>query len=241
MIEVLLYIIVGLIAELIDSSLGMAYGVTSTTLLLTIGFAPAVASSTTHYAEIFLTASSGLSHIKLGNFDKKLFLDLVVFGTISAIIGAYLLSEVSIPCLKTLVTLYLMMMGGVIILRALQKNIVFRRVNTKVLAAIGGFMDAIGGGGWGPIVTSTLVANGYDVKKTIGSVNTAEFFVTISQSIVFLLLVGVKYPLAVIGILIGGLPAALIGAYITKKVKRKYLMFAVGTALIVTNIIRFLR
>jgi len=240
-LDMLTYVLTGAIAELVDSSLGMAYGVTSTTLLLSLGLSPAVASSTTHYAEIFLTATSGTSHIRMGNFDRKLFLNLVVFGTLAAVAGAYLLSSVNIPHLRTLVTMYLMCMGGVIILRAFGKNIVFRRLNTKALAALGGFLDAVGGGGWGPVVTSTLIANGYDPKKTIGSVNSAEFFVTISQSIVFLVMVGVKYPLAVLGILAGGVPAAVVGAYVTKKVKTEHLMLAVGTALIVTNLIRFVR
>jgi uncharacterized membrane protein YfcA len=239
--NIFLFVLAGLCAELIDSSLGLAYGVTCSSLLLTFGFMPAIASSTTHYAEILLTLTSGISHFKIGNVDRKLFLELAVFGSLFAVVGAYMLSEVEIPYLKTLISIYLTLMGGVIVLRAFQKNIVFRRVNTKILASIGGFMDAIGGGGWGPIVTSTLIANGYDARKTIGSVNMAEFFITLTQSIIFLIFVGIKYPIAVLGIVIGGIPSAIIGAYITRRVNHKYLMFTVGLALIIINLSRWFR
>jgi len=241
MFNIIFFLLIGFIAGTIDSSIGMAYGITCTTLLLTYGFTPAIASSTTHYSEIFLTFTSGLSHFKFGNIDKKLFFELMIFGSIFAIIGAYLLSNIKIPYLNLFVTLYLLLMGGIVILRSFQKNIVFKRVNTKALASIGGLFDALGGGGWGPIVSSTLIANGYDVKKTIGTVNLSEFFVTLSQSITFLLFIGIKYPLAIIGILLGGIPSAVIGAYITKKVNHKYLMFIVGIILLLINLIRLVQ
>jgi hypothetical protein len=224
--------IVGLLAELIDASLGMAFGVTSNSLLLTLGLAPAVASATVHTAEIFTTLASGLTHLKLGNVDNGLFKRLVVPGAVTAAIGAYVVVEIPLPLIKLAVTLYLAIMGGIIILRAFGKILVTKKVSKPVLAAVGGFCDAVGGGGWGPIVTSTLIANGENPKKAIGSVNLAEWFVTITQSAVFFALLGVRYPQLVIAFLAGGLIAAPMGSYITKKAPVKILMLVVGFLII---------
>ncbi|MEM3951822.1 MAG: sulfite exporter TauE/SafE family protein [Nitrososphaerota archaeon] len=158
----------GFFAELIDGSLGMGYGIISNSLLLSLGLSPALASATVHTAEIFTTLASGVSHFKFGNVDKKLFIDLVVPGLFSAVIGAYFLVNFPSTIIRKLVSFYLIIMGGVIILRAFKINIFFKKVNVKSLACVGGFLDAVGGGGWGPIVTSTLIANGQNPKKIIG-------------------------------------------------------------------------
>jgi len=233
-------IIVGFIAEMIDNTLGMAYGVTSNSFLLSFGLAPAVASATVHTAEVFTTAVAGVSHFKLGNVDKKLFLNLVIPGVLMAAFGAYFLVNFPIGIVSKAVSIYLIIMGTLIILRAFGKVIISRKINRKVLAGIGGFLDAVGGGGWGPVVTSTLMANNEDPKKTVGSVNAAEFFVTVSEALVFYTLMGVKYPEIVIGLLIGGVIAAPIGAYVCKKAPTKLLMIAVGLLIISLNLRKLL-
>jgi uncharacterized membrane protein YfcA len=235
--ETLVFIfIVGFLAQLIDGALGMAYGVTSNSFLLSLGFAPAVASATVHTAEVFTTLASGISHLKLGNVDKKLFINLALPGSLTAIIGAYLLVNFPTGIIKDLVAVYLILMGGVIILRGFGRNIFFRKVNVRLLAGIGGLLDAMGGGGWGPVVTSTLIANGEDPKKTIGSVNLSEFFVTITQSMTFFILLGIVKPEAVIALLIGGVVAAPLAAYICRKAPTKTLLILVGLLIITLNI-----
>jgi uncharacterized membrane protein YfcA len=235
--ETLIFIfIVGFLAQLIDGALGMAYGVTSNSFLLSLGFVPAVASATVHTAEVFTTLASGISHLKLGNVDKKLFINLALPGSLTAIIGAYLLVNFPTGIIKDLVAVYLVLMGGVIILRGFGRNIFFRKVNVRLLAGIGGLLDAMGGGGWGPVVTSTLIANGEDPKKTIGSVNLSEFFVTITQSMTFFILLGIVKPEAVIALLIGGVVAAPLAAYICRKAPTKTLLILVGLLIITLNI-----
>jgi uncharacterized membrane protein YfcA len=214
----------------------VAYVLTSNSLLLSLGFAPAVASATVHTAEVFTTLASGLSHLKLGNVNKKLFINLALPGSLTAIIGAYLLVNFPTGVIKDLVAVYLVLMGGVIILRGFGRNIFFRKVNVRLLAGIGGLLDAIGGGGWGPVVTSTLIANGEDPKKTIGSVNLSEFFVTITQSMTFFILLGIVKPEAVIALLIGGVVAAPLAAYICRKAPTKTLLILVGLLIITLNI-----
>jgi uncharacterized membrane protein YfcA len=234
--ETLVFIfIVGFLAQLIDGALGMAYGVTSNSFLLSLGFAPAVASATVHTAEVFTTLASGISHLKLGNVDKKLFINLALPGSLTAIIGAYLLVNFPTGIIKNLVAVYLILMGGVIILRGFGRNIFFRKVNVRLLAGIGGLLDAMGGGGWGPVVTSTLIANGEDPKKTIGSVNLSEFFVTITQSATFFILLGTVKPEAVAALLIGGVVAAPLAAYLCRKAPGKTLLILVGLLIIALN------
>jgi uncharacterized membrane protein YfcA len=231
-----LVIIVGFIAQMIDGTLGMAYGVTSNSFLLSLGFLPAVASAAVHTAEIFTTAVSGASHLKLGNVDKRLFIDLAVPGTATAVIGAYTLVNFPTEQIKVIVTIYLIVMGAVIMLRSFGKNLIMRRINRKVLAGIGGFVDAVGGGGWGPVVTSTLIADGEDPKKAIGSVNLAEFFVTISQSTTFYVLMGISNLDVIVGLLIGGVVAAPLAAYLCRKAPTKTLMMMVGILIIFLNV-----
>jgi uncharacterized membrane protein YfcA len=231
-----LVIIVGFIAQMIDGTLGMAYGVTSNSFLLSLGFLPAVASAAVHTAEIFTTAVSGASHLKFGNVDKRLFIDLAVPGIIMAVIGAYTLVNFPTGQIKGIVMIYLIVMGAVIVLRSFGKNLIMRKINRKVLAGIGGFVDAVGGGGWGPVVTSTLIADGEDPKKAIGSVNLAEFFVTISQSTTFYVLMGISNLDVIVGLLIGGVVAAPLAAYLCRKAPTKTLMMMVGILIIFLNV-----
>lgn len=228
--------LVGFIAQLIDGSIGMAYGVSSTSFLLTLGLTPAIASASVHTSEVFTTLFSGVSHLKVGNVDKRLFRRLLIPGCVSAVIGAYLLVNIPLWFVKPSVSIYLAITGVAILLRAFGKNIFMKQVNINVLAFVGGFCDAVGGGGWGPVVTTTLIANGEDVKTTIGSVNLAEFFVTICASVSFFLLIGLNYPFLIIALIIGGVIASPLGALVCKKAPPKLLMLIVGVVIMVLSV-----
>lgn len=216
----------------------VAYGVTSNSLLLSLGLTPALASATIHTAEIFTTLASGVSHLKLGNVDKKLFKKLLIPGIIGGFLGAYVLTSIPGDIIKPFVNLYLLVMGFVIIYKAFKYEISTLKIKTKIalLGGIGGFLDAIGGGGWGPIVTSTLVARGHNPRFTIGSVNLAEFFVTITEAITFLILLKISYWQIIIGLIIGGVLAAPLAASICKKLPPRILMIIVGITIIVLSI-----
>ncbi len=233
----------GFLAELVDGALGMAFGVTASTILQAAGFAPAITSATVHTAETFLTAANGLSHLKLGNVDRELLLKLAVPGTLAAVIGAYLLSELEAPWLTPAIQCYLLATGAIVLLRAFGLR-PLPRVNPALLAAVGGFADAVGGGGWGPIVTGTLIASGNDPRTTVGSVNTTEFFVTVSQSAVFLATLKASYISHLAPFIIGGLIAAPIGAWACKTLSGKAqrtLHVLVGLLLITTNAAKLLK
>lgn len=230
-------ILVGLLAQLIDGALGMAYGVSATSFLVSIGASPAAASGAVHVSEIFTTAFSGVSHIKFGNVDKVLFKRLVLPGVLGGVLGAYILTSIDGKLLKPFVTVYLLIMGLLILRKALAKKAEItprpiQRVQT--LAVSGGFLDAVGGGGWGPIVTSTLIGRGNNPRRTIGTVNTAEFFVAFATGITLLLLGAVSHWVFVAGLVIGGLFAAPFAAYITSRLSTQKLMLTVG--LLITGI-----
>ena len=188
--EILYYIAGGFIAQMIDGALGMAYGVTATTFLLSVGITPAAASASVHASEVFTSGVSGYMHLKFGNVNSKLFKTLVIPGIIGAILGAYVLSSLEeySSLIKPIVSIYTLFLGGIIIRKALIKRIEKRPLKrVGVLALFGGYLDSIGGGGWGPIVSSTLIASGRHPKYTIGSVNLTEFFVSLASSITFLI------------------------------------------------------
>ena len=231
-----LALLVGLLAQLVDGSLGMAYGITSSSFLIGIGASPAAASGAVHIAEIFTTAFSGISHIKFGNVRKDLFKKLVVPGVLGGIIGAYILTSIDGKSIKPYITAYLLIMGLFILRKAfvLVKNHDQKIKHVRKLAFSGGFLDAIGGGGWGPVVTSTLIGQGYSPRHTIGSVNTAEFFVSFATGITFMLLGGIDHWIFVVGLIIGGLFSAPFAAYLTSKLSTKQLLIAVG--LLITGV-----
>ena len=238
-------ILVGLLAQLVDGALGMAYGITSTSFLIGIGATPAAASGAVHVAEIFTTAFSGISHIKFGNVHKDLFKKLVIPGVIGGILGAYILTSIDGKLIKPYITVYLLLMGLFILRKAF---ILIKHNNKKIkhvrkLALTGGFLDAIGGGGWGPIVTSTLIGQGNSPRHTIGSVNTAEFFVSFATGITFILLGSTGHWILVAGLIIGGLFSAPFAAYLTSKLSTKKLLVAVGfliTAISIYNLYKVL-
>lgn len=234
----LLFIVAGFFAQLIDGALGMAYGVSCTTLLLSLGISPKLASASVHTSEIFTTGVSGLSHIKFNNLDKKLFFKIVFTGVLGASVGAYLLSDIlDGSVIKPYISGYLIILGGYLIIKAIRKK-VDTKPKTKYapyLALFGGLFDAIGGGGWGPIVTSNLLSQGHNPRKTIGTVNTAEFFVTYFATIVFIFVLGVQHLDIVLGLVIGGVIAAPIGAFVASKVNPKALLILVGVLVIITS------
>ena len=232
--NIVLFILVGFIAQMIDGALGMAYGVSSTTVLLSLGIPPAAASASVHTAEVFTTLVSGLSHLKLGNVDKSLLKRLLIPGVLGGILGAYVLTSVPGKIVKPIVSLYLLLMGITIIYKVFFHKVRERTVETHLvpLALAGGFFDAIGGGGWGPIVTSTIVARGHSPRLTIGSVNLTEFFVTFAEAITFILTLGLVNLEVVVGLIIGGILAAPVAAFACRKLPSKTLMTIVGALIV---------
>lgn len=218
---------------MIDGTLGMAYGVSATTFLLAFGVPPAVASASVHAAEVFTTGISGLSHLGHGNVVKSLALRLIIPGIIGAIIGAFILSSIDGAKIKPFISSYLLIMGGYIIYKSFRKREEREEHSHLIpLGLAGGFLDAIGGGGWGPIVATTLIARGNHPRFTIGSVNLAEFFVAVSASLTFVLTIGLSYWHAIVGLAIGGAIAAPLAAYFTKRAPTRLLMFLVGLLII---------
>jgi len=237
--HILVFVLVGFIAQLIDGALGMAYGVSSNTFLLSIGIPPAAASASVHMAECVTTAVSGASHWKLGNIDKTLIKKLLIPGVLGGIAGAYILTSVNGNAIKPYVSAYLILMGIVILVKAIRKNHVHKEVRSHLipLGLVGGFFDAIGGGGWGPIVTTTLVARGNAPRYAIGSVNFSEFFVTFAQSVTFLLTLGMLNTWKIIiGLLVGGVLAAPLAAVAARKLPTRILMTMVGILIIALSV-----
>jgi len=221
----------------VDGALGMAYGITSTSFLLATGRSPAVASASVHIAEVFTTGVSGISHIKLGNVNKSLFLRLLVPGMVGAAAGAWVVSTVDGAAIKPFIAAYLLLMGLYVISKIFRK-IKPRREEPKHVAKLGlfgGFVDAAGGGGWGPVVTTTLVGTGNDPRMTIGSVNLAEFFLTFISAGVFAMLVDENPWVTVAGLVVGGMFAAPFAAMLTKRLHTKALLALVGSVIVLIS------
>ncbi|MBK6432112.1 MAG: sulfite exporter TauE/SafE family protein [Anaerolineae bacterium] len=235
------FILVGFVAQMIDGALGMAYGVSSTTVLVSLGVPQKFASAAVHASEVVTTGISGLSHWRAGNIHFDLAKNLLIPGVLGGVIGAYLLSNFEGDIIKPFVAVYLIIMGLIIIFRAF-RSLAPREVRSWLLplALGGGFMDAVGGGGWGPIVTSTLVARGNIPRFTVGSVNATEFFVTLAQSITFVIALGsgefIKYGTVILGLLIGGAIAAPLAAFATKRLPHRPFMLLVGLLIVVLNV-----
>jgi uncharacterized protein len=238
------YIAIGFTAQIIDGALGMAFGVICSTLLVSVmGVPPARASAGVHLVEMFTTGASGISHVLHKNVDWKLFARIAIPGMIGGAIGAYVLAllfKMDSEAVRPLVMLYLTCIGFYLLYKAVTYPTEPKVKKARVVAPlglIGGFMDASGGGGWGPIVTSNLLIQGTDPRKTVGTVNTAEFFLTTSISITFILTIGLEaFTIVTGGLLIGGLIAAPFGAMIAKRVKVRTLMLMVGIVLTATSL-----
>lgn len=223
------YVILGFCAQMVDGALGMAYGVISTTLLLSMGLPPATASASVHAAEVVTTGVSGTSHAIQGNVDRRLFIPLAVSGVLGGILGAYVLTEIPGEIIKPFVAVYLLILGAVI----LRRGVLGRRPRQHArrlwpLGVGGGFLDAAGGGGWGPVVTTTLLAHGHMPRRAIGSVALSEFFVSAAISITFIATIGIDHWQIVAGLIAGGVLAAPIAAYAVKRVTPRAMMIAVG-------------
>lgn len=229
--------VVGFLAQLIDGTLGMGYGVTSSTLLISLGLAPAIASASVHFAEVFVTLVSGAAHFRLGNARMDIFAPLAASGIIGGIVGAYFLVNIPNKPISLAVGAILLAMGFVILYRFLSGKIKMRepskKYSSKKLSVLGFFaamIDAIGGGGWGPICTPALVVRGAEPKHAVGSVNLAEFFVSLAITITFVVLLGFeRFRLDIAALLlVAGIIAAPIAAYATKKLPHKTLGILVG-------------
>jgi uncharacterized membrane protein YfcA len=231
-------VLVGFVGQMIDGSLGMAYGVSCNTFLLALGFPPATGSASVHAAEVITTGVSGLAHFKLGNVRKDLFLRLLVPGIIGGGIGAYALTRFDGSVIKPYISGYLVLMGVIILIKGLQKNPIHHEVKRGIepLALAGGLLDALGGGGWGPLVTTTLVASGNHPRQTIGSVNASEFFVTVTESVVFILTIGLTHWQIILGLLLGGVIAAPLAAQLTRRLPTRVLMILVGVLIIIVSL-----
>ena len=236
--EFIVFFAIGIFAQLVDGTLGMGYGATSTSFLLAYGIPPAVSSTGVHVAEMFTTGASTISHHKFGNINKKLFRHLLIPGVLGSITGAYLLSDViDGESIKPFIAVYMMVLAIIIIKKALVKNIVKKKTKRlDLLASFGGFMDSVGGGGWGPIVTSTLLGRGRNPRYTIGTVNAAEFAVAFASGITFMIFGGIKGWQVIIGLILGGVIAAPIAAFLVNKIPRKPMMIVVGILIIILSL-----
>ena len=232
------FIAVGFAAQAVDGALGMAFGVINSTLLVSfLGVPPAHASAMVHAVETFTTAASGASHTLHRNVNWKLFGRLVIPGVIGGALGAYVLSSVDASVAKPFVMTYLAAIGVYLLYRAWRGRVEPREPKIiEPLGLAGGFLDAAGGGGWGPVVTSNLLVQGASPRETIGTVNTAEFFLTATISATFIATLGwAAFTQQTLGILIGGLIAAPMGGWLAKHVPARPLMAMVGALLTVTS------
>lgn len=236
--ELLPYILVGFAAQLVDGALGMAFGVISNSLMVgVLGVAPALASQRVHVVECFTTATSGISHLLHGNIDKKLFFRLLLPGIAGGVLGAYVLTSVDAGIVRPLVLAYLTGIGVYLLWKGLTFPPPSRSPKfVAPLGLVGGFLDAAGGGGWGPVVTSNLLVQGAEPRKVVGTVSAVEFFLTITISAAFVYHLGfADLAGATLGFLIGGVAAAPLGAYAAKHFSTKVMLVFVGIVLTLTS------
>lgn len=228
---------VGLLAQTVDGALGMAYGITSTSFLMMVGHSPLVASASVHVAEVFTTGASGLSHLKMKNVDRALFLRLLIPGISGAVLGVWLLSKVNGALIKPIIAGYLILMGLYVIHKAFRKKPILHHPPRHVakLALLGGWLDSTGGGGWGPVVTTHLLAAGASPRTTIGSVNFAEFFLTFITAFAFIFFVDNEPWMVIFGLVIGGVFAAPFASLLTRALPTKSLLIIVGSLISVVS------
>ncbi|PZF71663.1 TSUP family transporter [Taibaiella soli] len=233
-------ILAGFFAQLVDGALGMGYGVTCTTVLLSAGVPLPAISGSIHTAEMFSSGASGFSHYKFGNVNKKLFKYLVAPGVIGAILGAWLLAKYGndyANYFRPVLAVYTLLLGARIIWNAFRKNKKVEKLKrVGWLAAAGGFLDSFGGGGWGPLVTSTLISKGKTPKYVIGTVSITEFFVTLASALTFFSLIGISHWMVIAGLIIGGLIAAPIAARLAGKLPLKTMFIGVGALVIIWSL-----
>jgi uncharacterized membrane protein YfcA len=235
-----IFVAIGFFAQIVDGALGMAFGLLCTTALLSIGIPPAVASAMTHVTECFTSAASGLSHAYHRNVDWRLVARLAPAGMLGGAVGAYLLSSVDGDVISPFISVYLICIGLYILYKAFRPTWPrdVRDWIVPYVGCFGGLMDSIGGGGWGPVVTSTLLGRGHDAKKVIGSTNFTEFAVTFVISMTFILTLGWTQLSSASGLILGGVLAAPIGAMVVKHLPVRPLMMAVSVVIVATAVIR---
>lgn len=240
------YVLLGLIgfaAQLVDGALGMAFGVVSTSAMLAMGMPPAHASAVVHTAEIFTTGASAASHIHHRNVDWRLVTRLGVAGVLGAVLGAWVLSNVDASAARPFIALYLVAMGIFILLKAWRLSPARDAPAAWVppVGFVAGFLDASGGGGWGPFATSTLVGSGHAPRTAVGSVNATEFFVTIAAATTFFVELGAAPWRELLALIVGGVLAAPLGGFMVKRVPARGLMIAVGCLVIALSLWQFAR
>lgn len=223
------FVLVGLCAQLVDGALGMAFGLVSSSVLLSMGLPPATVSASIHTAEVFTTGASGAAHLAMGNVDRRLFLRLAIPGMLGGILGAWVLTRLPGEVVRPFVYAYLLVLAALILLRAFGRMVPRRQVRrVPLLGFVSGLLDASGGGGWGPMATSTLLARGGQARTTIGTVIAAEFLVTIAISATFFASMGLEHLEVVVGLLVGGIVAAPLAAVLVKRVRERWVLLAVG-------------
>jgi uncharacterized protein len=228
--DFVLLVCIGFFAQLVDGTLGMAFGVISTTAMLSIGLPPAQASAVVHTAEVFTTGASAASHIYHRNVDWRLVVRLGIAGVLGGVLGAWILSNLDAAVVRPYVFGYLFLMGIYILFKA-ARLAPARDAPAAWTAPVGfvaGFLDASGGGGWGPVATTTLVGSGHSPRQTVGSVNTTEFFVTVAAATTFFVELGASPLKYLVPLTIGGLLAAPLGGWAVKHIPARTLMIAVG-------------
>jgi uncharacterized membrane protein YfcA len=232
--ELIFLILIGFFAQLVDGALGMAFGVISTTAMLALGMPPAQASALVHTAEVFTTGASGAWHVFHRNVDWRLTMKLGIAGVAGAVLGAWILSNVDASFMRPYVAAYLLLMGIYILYKAARLAAERTPRNTwpAPVGFIAGFLDSSGGGGWGPVATSWLVGAGLSPRRAIGSVNTAEFFVTVAAATTFLVELGASSLQMLVPLVLGGIFAAPLGGWVAKLVPARPLMFAIGVLIV---------
>jgi Predicted permeases len=236
--EFLTFTLVGVLAQLVDGALGMAYGVTSAGLLLGLGMPPVMASASVHYAETFTCGASGLSHLAAGNVRRKLFLALAIPGVIGALLGVWLAVHLPAQWMRIALTPYLLGMGLFLLLRGAKRPGEHTEPprGTPLLGAAAGFLDAVGGGGWSALTATTLLARGLQPRVVIGSVHLAKCVVSIAASVAFLFGIGAGHVVAVLGLIAGGILAAPFGAFFIRRIPARAATVLAGLAVLALGI-----
>lgn len=241
--EFILLLAVGFFAQLVDGALGMAFGVLTNTALLMMGLPAAQASALVHTAEIFTTGASAASHIYHRNVDWRFVWRLGIGGVAGAVLGAWILSNVDVGAARRYVYAYLLVMGVFILLKSIR--IAPARQSpagwTAPFGFVAGFLDASGGGGWGPVLSSTLIGSGHAPRQTVGSVNVTEFFVTTAAATTFFVELGAASLQHLIPLILGGVLAAPVGGWAVKRVPARGLMIAVGALIVALSSWQLLR
>ena len=241
MSEFLIYFLYGFVASFVDGCVGMSYGVFMASFLSGVGFSPLSVSSMVHFCEIFTSFASGLSHFLKGNIDFGLLKKILVCGVCGSLFGVFLLLILKNINIKPIVSIYLLILGFLILKRTFAKTNNKNEKNIKPLSFFGGLLDAIGGGGWGPIVTSSLIFKGINPNKVIGTVNFSEFFITLTQVLIFVFVAKITSWKILIAIITGGVVAAPLSALVVNKINHKVLMFFVSITIILINLFVILK